>query len=175
MKIIRWILKNIEELVAGTAGVIMITVTTANVLGRYLFNAPIVWAEELSTICFVWLTFIGAAVCYKSHSHLGMDFLINKLPFRCKRAWQQILCVFMFIFFATICFLAVKFTVQCTKTTPFFHLNYGYLYIAVALGFFSMMVHSVTFIVMSFKDPHRFNTIFVDADEDGELTGGEKA
>lgn len=156
-----WIIRNIEELVAGTALVTMVSITTINVLCRYFFRSPIHWAEELAVICLVWSTFIGSAACFKRRAHLGMDFIIARLPYKGRRLAQQLLCVIQLCFFAFITVLAVNFALSAEKTTPFFHLNYFYLYIAAALGFFSMAVHSISFLVMSIRKPGQFDGLFV--------------
>lgn len=150
-----------EELVAGTALVIMITVTTINVLCRYLFRSPIQWAEELAVICLVWSTFVGSAACYKHRVHLGMDFVIEHLPYKAQRVAQQLLCVIQLCLFVFITVLSVRFAAGAEKTTPFFHLNYFYLYISAALGFFSMAVHSVRFLFMSIRRPREYDMLFV--------------
>lgn len=156
-----WILKNLEELVAGIALVIMVTVTTTNVLCRYFFRSPIHWAEELAVICLVWSTFIGSAACHKRRAHLGMDFVIEHLPYGARRIAQQLLCVIQLCLFIFITVLAVSFAAGAEKTTPFFHLNYFYLYISAALGFFSMAVHSVRFLSMSIRRPREYDMLFV--------------
>ena len=164
MKILRWIIRHLEELVAGCALVVMVITTTANVISRYLFNAPIIWAEELATICLTWLTFMGSAVCYKAQAHLGMDFIINRLPQQHRRRWQQILCILLLCFFVFMIVLSLRFSIQATKTTPFFHLNYRYLYSSVTLGFLSMAVYTVIYFVMSFRDPKKYDQLFVNPD-----------
>lgn len=156
-----WIFKNLEELVAGAALVTMVSITTINVLCRYFFRSPIHWAEELAVICLVWSTFIGSAACYKRRAHLGMDFVVEHLPYRARRLAQQLLCAIQLCFFIFIVILALRFALGAEKTTPFFHLNYFYLYISAAFGFFSMAAHSVRFLIMSIRRPEEYDALFV--------------
>ncbi len=58
----------------------MVLMVFGNVVLRYAFNSGLVVSEELSRFCFVWLTFLGAIVAMREHSHLGMDSLVNRLP-----------------------------------------------------------------------------------------------
>src|SRR5258708_20425823 len=46
---------------------------------RYGFNSGITISEELSRWLLVWLTFLGAIVAVREHSHLGVDTLIRML------------------------------------------------------------------------------------------------
>lgn len=160
--ILLWTARHLEEIVAGAATVVMVGITAINVLCRYIFRSPIHWAEELAVICLVWLTFTGMAACYKRNSHLGMDFLISRLPKKMRRAAQQALCIFMLVFFIFLMIISVVFALKAEKTTPYFHLNYFFLYIAPALGFLSMSVNAVKFFIMSFKNPTEYDRLFVD-------------
>lgn len=156
-----WIVKNIEEIVAGAAIIVMVGITSVNVLCRYIFRNPIHWAEELAVICLVWLTFAGIAACYKHNSHLGMDFLIQRLPIKARRVVQQCMCILMLAFFIFITALSISFALGAEKTTPYFHLSYFYLYIAPALGFLSMAIYAVRFFIMSFRNPEEYDRFFV--------------
>jgi TRAP-type C4-dicarboxylate transport system permease small subunit len=51
-----------------------------NVVLRYGFNGGIMVSEELSRWLFVWMTFLGALVALRSHTHLGTDSLVSRLP-----------------------------------------------------------------------------------------------
>lgn len=84
MVLLRGIWRNIEELIACTAFVIMAAVTIVNVFTRYLANFTFSWAEELARYCFMWMTFFGAAICTKHGRHIVIDFLIHPLGFRAR-------------------------------------------------------------------------------------------
>lgn len=47
-----------------------------NVVLRYGFNSGINVSDELSRYFFVWLTFIGAVVTFREHSHVGVETLV---------------------------------------------------------------------------------------------------
>lgn len=54
----------------------MVLLVFINVVGRYVFHKGIVQAEEISRILFVWLTYLGAVMCFKTNSHVLVDILI---------------------------------------------------------------------------------------------------
>ena len=60
------------------AGVVVITCLA--VWYRYVLEAPLSWTEQISRILFVWLTFVGAAVLYRSRLHIAIDMLVRMLP-----------------------------------------------------------------------------------------------
>ena len=58
---------------------VMVVLVFGNVVLRYGFNSGITVSEELSRWLLVWLTFLGAIVAVREHSHLGVDSLVRML------------------------------------------------------------------------------------------------
>ena len=50
-----------------------------NVILRYIFDASLTWAAELTTYLFLWSTFFGAAYCFKMDAHISIDILFEKV------------------------------------------------------------------------------------------------
>ena len=53
-------LVTIPRAIIGTMILVGILINVANVIGRYLFLEPIIWAEEIMIYIMVWTVFIGA-------------------------------------------------------------------------------------------------------------------
>ncbi len=68
-----------ETLIALLLG-LMTVITFANVIARFGFNSNILWALELTVFLFGWLVLLGASYAVKTHSHLGVDAIINMVP-----------------------------------------------------------------------------------------------
>ena len=60
--------------------VVMVVVTLAQVVFRYVLSAPLPWSEELARYCFVWIVFLGGAIGLERGIHLGVDLFVNLLP-----------------------------------------------------------------------------------------------
>ena len=80
MNIARFSVKYFEEILSGIFMVLMFLATFANVVARYFFNSPILWAEEFSRYAFIWVVFLGAVVCTKHKRHIGIDSVVKVLP-----------------------------------------------------------------------------------------------
>ena len=50
-------LKNLDLIVAALALAVLVAVTFTNVFMRYLFAKPLIWAEEVQLLCFLWMTY----------------------------------------------------------------------------------------------------------------------
>ncbi|GAA6196186.1 TRAP transporter small permease [Pseudophaeobacter arcticus] len=67
-----------ETLIALLLG-LMTLITFANVIARFAFNSNILWALELTVFLFAWLVLLGASYAVKTHTHLGVDAIVNIL------------------------------------------------------------------------------------------------
>jgi C4-dicarboxylate transporter DctQ subunit len=73
-----------ETLIALILG-IMTLLTFANVVARYVFNANIFYALELTVFLFAWLVLLGSSYAVKKTLHLGVDAIVNMVPDTTKR------------------------------------------------------------------------------------------
>ncbi len=80
MSTVRFTFRYFEEILAGFFLVLISLATLANVVSRYLFNTPISWGEELARYGFIWLVFLGAALCTKHKRHICIDVVAVFLP-----------------------------------------------------------------------------------------------
>ena len=52
----------------------------AGITARYVFDAPLSWANELCVIAFVWVTFWTSDILLKEREHIVFDVLYNLMP-----------------------------------------------------------------------------------------------
>ena len=70
----------IPRFIIGVAILAGIAINIANVIGRYFFLEPIIWAEEIMIYIMVWTVFIGSVLVAYEGQHLKMDFFSSTLP-----------------------------------------------------------------------------------------------
>jgi len=73
----------LDRIVGGALALVMGGMTVlvfASVVLRYVLNSPVTWSEELASLLFAWLTFVGAYVGFRSRSHIAIDTLVVFLP-----------------------------------------------------------------------------------------------
>ncbi len=56
-----------------------IAILLAGVVARYILHSPIVWADELASILFLWLAMLGAAIAFQRNEHMRMTMIAGKL------------------------------------------------------------------------------------------------
>lgn len=75
----------------GLCAAILATITAVllvQVVMRYGLRSPLVWVDEVTRILMVWLTFLGAALAYRTDSHIGIPALREAVRAR-GRPWLE--------------------------------------------------------------------------------------
>lgn len=55
--------------------IVLVGVVFVAVLLRYVFNAPMLFSFDLSTLLFAWVVFIGLAIADRDDGHMGLDLV----------------------------------------------------------------------------------------------------
>ena len=130
---------NIEEVVSGTALVVVVLSASWGVFTRYLTRQPATWTGELATIAFAWVVFIAASACFKRGGHVSIDMLVGFLPRRLAAPIQAAIDLVVFVFCVCVALLAAQVSVQnWDNPTSVLRLPMSTTYIAVTLGFAMM-------------------------------------
>ena len=103
VRILDILLERFLELAIMALLVTMVVVAFVQVVLRYGFDAPLAWNEEVARWCFVWMTFLGAALGVKRNAHVSIDSLLMALP----PVGQKALCLIGNYVTATVCFALV--------------------------------------------------------------------
>jgi len=134
LQAIRFALRNFEEIIVGTLMALMSLATLSNVVGRYLFNSPIPWAEEFARYAFIWLVFFGAVVCTKQKRHIVVDVLVLFLPKRMQSLFHLVVDVAVLGLMAVIIYYGLILTASATQPTATLGVPRSLVYAAVPMS-----------------------------------------
>lgn len=98
-RVLRLLVVTLPRLILGILIFAGIGINFANVLGRYLFSAPIVWAEEILTYIMIWCVFVGAILVTWEGRHIKMDLLAVRIP----PPWRRIVNALAVLGFIFVC------------------------------------------------------------------------
>lgn len=76
---VRCVDKVLKAVISAMVG-IMLAVIVLQVFNRYVLNAALSWPEELSRYLQIWVGLLAATYAYQEGSHVGVTFLLEKLP-----------------------------------------------------------------------------------------------
>lgn len=128
-------LYNIEEYILQFLFVLMGISLLIQIVSRYVLNNPLLFTEELASLCFIWMTMIGAGFCIKNKLNTRIDLLVSLLPLFLKKmvsALSDLLCMSIFIYLVPV---AIRFTrTQAKVTTPAMQLPMSVIYVSFIIA-----------------------------------------
>lgn len=149
------IFKKIEEFFIGSALLAATVLLFVNIILRYFFSANTTWAEEFIRYAMIWITFIGASVCFRRGIHVGVDLLMNSL----KQTGQKYLNIYINILSIIFMGFLVKFGVDLVlfsintgQITPSLKINMYWIYLAIPVGATLSIIHLVLQTVQLIKN-----------------------
>lgn len=115
--------------------VVMICVTLAQVVFRYVIAAPLPWSEELARYCFVWIVFLGGAVGLSRGIHLGVDLIVNMMPERARRGLDALTSALIAAFAATVIYASWPvLNMNMLQRSPALGVQMSWIYIAIPIA-----------------------------------------
>jgi TRAP-type C4-dicarboxylate transport system permease small subunit len=142
------VLERAEEYVCVTLLLVAFVIQFLHILGRYVFGAPIYFAEELARYAFIWSVMIGASIVFRTDSHTNVECFVGLLPRRVQDglyvARNLIIVAFLGVVIVNGIALAAK-----TMNVPSAALQWpwGYIYIAAPVGSALMVIDALRLIV----------------------------
>jgi len=76
----RYLLRDIPRAAIGLIILLAIVINFANIVGRYIFLAPLPWAEEVLVFLMIWGVCLGASAVTYDRRHLAMDLFSTSFP-----------------------------------------------------------------------------------------------
>jgi len=87
---------------AGGCLAAIVVLISAQVFCRYVLNAPLPWPEELASMLFISMTYLGALVVPVLRQHVSVDFFYHLLPRWGRRALDVATDLYCVVFFGAI-------------------------------------------------------------------------
>ncbi len=73
------------EAVGAALLVVIVALLLAGVVSRYAFSLPVVWIDEVASLCFLWLAMIGSVIAIDRNEHLRLTLFLKMMPERLQR------------------------------------------------------------------------------------------
>ncbi|MDR1534040.1 MAG: TRAP transporter small permease [Planctomycetota bacterium] len=133
-----------ERALICAAFFVMVAVTFAQVVARFIFNDPISWSEEVARYLFLWITLIGASHAIALGKHFCVDFLISRFPPKLYKATAlfTVLCVLVFAAIMVHYGWSVAWRTRF-QVSPALELPMCYPYLCIPLSGLFTIVHLV--------------------------------
>ena len=133
----------LARLIVGGAIFVSIGINFANIVGRYVFGSPILWAEEILDYLMVWYVFLGAVLVTWEGRHIKMDLLSVMLP----PPFRQVCSLAAALVFLAVCVFmsweswsVVRVAWQLDQRSVAAEIPMAYAHAGVLAGFVGMLV-----------------------------------
>ncbi|MBI5966557.1 MAG: TRAP transporter small permease [Deltaproteobacteria bacterium] len=132
----------IFELISSVCLAILTALVIAQVVLRYVFNAPLTWSEELARILFIYLTFMGIVAAYGRRRHMFVDSLIALLPPVIIKILHSSVLVVASTFLVVVSIITARSMAELFRmelTTPVLELSMALVYLSIPVGASALM------------------------------------
>jgi TRAP-type C4-dicarboxylate transport system permease small subunit len=139
---------------AGVSMAVIIVIMLVQIVARYVFNASLIWAEELCRYILVWQTFLLIGIAYHQGELAILDLLTGKVSDRGRLAIRLLVSIpvgiFLFMLIKTGLVHASRFQNQTIPAIDFIWtsltgkpagLTVFWIYISVPIGCSILMLH----------------------------------
>ena len=107
----KWIqkLRQIDIGISVIALVLLIAVTFAGVIFRYVFSKPFSWQEEVQLALIIWVIFFGARYAFETFSHVAIDMLYELFPAKAQKVLTVLIAVVVTVVLGCIVVFSMKY------------------------------------------------------------------
>jgi TRAP-type C4-dicarboxylate transport system permease small subunit len=115
-----------------------------NVFCRYVLNSSLSWADELSRFIFIWVSFLGAVLAYGYNEHIGLDFVVDRIPSPTIKRFIRLAADF-FILLVIVILLRYGLIVanSATNLSPALYIPMKWVYIIAPVSAFMMLIINI--------------------------------
>ncbi|MGQ9369086.1 TRAP transporter small permease [Azospirillum sp. ST 5-10] len=129
------LIRRLPSAVAGGALVLLVAMTIVGVAARYVFDAPLHWAEEMSGLLMIWIIMVGAVVAERDGQHLHIPVLTDLLPPRANAAVDLAMTLLSMAVLAYAAWLGYGLARSAEyKLTEILQISWFWIDIAVPIG-----------------------------------------
>lgn len=144
-KLMGLLFKLIRAMLAA-ALVVMVIVTSMEVIRRYIFGLSFVWAEELVKFLLVGVTFLGGAAAYRAGGMAYLDLITSRFSGRAAQISGLVNNTIVIVVCAYLTYQGFSYTFSPMVSRMFstgLKLNMVFVYITIPLGFLFIILFAL--------------------------------
>lgn len=135
---------NIDVFVASIMLIILVALTFAGVIWRRIFSNPFTWMEEVQLACLVWIVFPAGSAAFRSGSHVGIEFIVDRLPKNIQFIVEKcidlvVLFVLSYLFIQSLGFVNLFF--KSGRATSILNIPYALIYGIAPVSIIAMIIN----------------------------------
>lgn len=150
------ILLKVEKTVFSLIMFMMLAILACHVTMRYLFNSPLIWTDEVTTMLQGTIAFLGIGYCFHRKQHTELSLLYDKVP----RPVQWIFDIITnsIMLFCLYHLVRTGFQYAANQNIAFGTISWmkkSYFYIFIPIGFLIAMAYVMVRLLRTFQSISR--------------------
>ena len=139
----------VETIAAGLVAA-EIVILLAGVTARYVLHSPLIWADELASILFLWLAMLGAAIALHRSEHMRMTAVTSRFSDRAKSILDALAVAAPLTFLCLILPSAIAYThEELVIRTPALDVSNAWRTAAIPAGMALMLIFAALQLIRS--------------------------
>lgn len=131
-------------LIASAILVFEVALLFVGVIARYIFHSPLIWADELASTLFVWLSALGAVLAMRRNAHMRLTAFISHAGPSLRQQIEVIILLVVAAFVVIIVYPAIEYAIdEAIVQTPGLGISNSWRSSAVAVGAVLIAVFSL--------------------------------
>jgi len=135
----RWAMRFLACLMGG-----MTTAIVLAIISRFIVKVSMPWTEEVARYLMIWAAFIGGSLGLKRGVHVGIVFVVNRIPWNLRR-WVSLVAKLSVLFFFIVVILeGFRMTMfVSTQLSPVLRISMAWVYSALPVGGILLLFYTV--------------------------------
>jgi tripartite ATP-independent transporter DctM subunit len=130
--------------VASAILILEVALLFVGVVARYVFHNPLIWADELASTLFVWLSVLGAVLAARRNAHMRLTAFISRTGPALRQKIEVIVLLVVAAFVLILVYPAIEYSIdEAIVRTPGLNISNSWRSSAVAVGAVLMTVFSL--------------------------------
>jgi C4-dicarboxylate transporter, DctQ subunit len=146
----------IEAIILAYGIILMATNSVANVIGRFVFNRSLYFAEELNQFLIVLVTFVGIGYAARKGRHIRMSALYDQLGDRLRKILMTVIAGLTSVVMFVLAYYSYRYVSDVARLgtlTPSLRIPLWWTYIWVPVGFVVTGIQYLLTVVRNLREP----------------------
>ncbi|MDR3258784.1 MAG: TRAP transporter small permease [Fusobacteriaceae bacterium] len=138
MVFLKWLDEHFEETALSIFLIVLVILTSINVILRYVFNSGLTWNDEICKYCLIFSGFISIGYWIRHKNGICVDTLVQILPSKYRKILLFMTQLVVLIFFCILFFYSVNVLKSVAKSKQIsgtLQISMVYVYMAPVIGF----------------------------------------
>ena len=124
------------------------------VIARYFLHRPLIWADELASTLFVWLSVLGAVLAMRRNAHMRLTTFIGRAAPALRQQIETAILLVIAAFVLLIAYPAIEYAIdEAIVRTPGLDISNSWRASAVAVGAILIAVFSLLRLAVDCAEP----------------------